>query len=143
MGNVPMTASMHRFAEEPSRLSLLLPLTFPHQDTITCSVVLSVSARSRSHPTVSMGTKSLPVTGIEKCTAPQERRTQPGEAEIVVAPPFGINGNRKLPHFTGRTETDNPKTGSWRYPQRANLSYFVAALSEMERPQPILSEPQG
>ena len=36
----------------------------------------------------------------------------------------------------------NPKTGSWRYPQRATLSYFVAALSEMERPRPILSEPK-
>ncbi|GLI36977.1 IS3 family transposase [Geobacter hydrogenophilus] len=32
--------------------------------------------------------KSVPVTGIEKCTTPWERTSQSGEAEIVESPPF-------------------------------------------------------
>jgi len=33
--------------------------------------------------------KSVPVTGIEKCTTPWERTYQSGEAEMVESPPFG------------------------------------------------------
>jgi len=36
----------------------------------------------------------------------------------------------------------NYQKSSWRYPQRATPTYFVPALSEMERPQPVLSEPK-
>ena len=36
---------------------------------------------------------------------------------------------------------NKPKTGSWKLPKKATLAYFVAALGEMKRQQPILSEP--
>jgi hypothetical protein len=36
-----------------------------------------------------------------------------------------------------------PNNGRRMYPKRATLAYFVAALGEMKRMHPILSEPVG
>jgi hypothetical protein len=43
--------------------------------------------------------------------------------------------------LAGQPGKNEPKYGSWRYPQRSTLGYLVAALGEMKREQPLLSDP--